>query len=78
MVLNEEFFMLTDYEISTLSRLAVLKVQGHVNGRFANGMNSLAGRALEIAREIEANTTEDKTALSFIKGAEARFAVVAR
>lgn len=69
---------LTDYEISTLSRLAVLKVQGHVNGRFEKGKNSLTGRALEIAKEIERGRgqTEDKTALSFIRGATEQYAAV--
>lgn len=61
---------MTNFEIHSLSRLAVLKSGDNVGVRFNECLGNLTGRALEVGLAIKNNDLKDKTAASFLLGVE--------
>ena len=63
---------MTDMEMNILSRLAMLKTSGNVNGRFTEAQSRLKknSRAWKAAEAIRNGDKENKIALSLLEWAE--------
>ena len=61
---------MTDYEIATLSRLALLKVANNVGSRFVAAEKTLCGRASDAAAAIRSGDSGNLVAKSMIEWAE--------
>jgi len=61
---------MTDMEMNILSRLAMLKISGNVNGRFSEAQKLLKGNALNVAKAIRDDDRKNKIAKSLLEWAE--------